>query len=358
MAREHNSLTDRLSRDNCTCLKGIFAIFVLVHHLYQRSGLLHGTLLGGILQAMGYLSVAMFFFLSGYGLMTSINRKGIAYVNELPRRKILPFYCIVILLTLLYLVFFLCMGNAVSFNSIVRSVTFGGTIVGNGWYLQMQFVLYIIVFLVFRQCGGTKRAKILIVAALVSLMSTVLHVLDFSTTWYESVGAFVVGMAWSSEKNKIDKFLLERRNWWMACGVTFGLFCAFFLGAHLFSTEILKLLCKIISALVFVTFVTSVIYVVSVSCAVTRFVGKISLGIYASQGLFLLLFHSSLINIDDPYIYIAVTTACTFVAAYALCPTFEYIYSKFRRLSKMEFISMDERKAPNKPDTFFEKVEE
>ena len=54
---------DYLSKSNTNALKGSFAIFVLCHHLYQYSGLITNTILVTIFQAMGYLSVGMFFFL-------------------------------------------------------------------------------------------------------------------------------------------------------------------------------------------------------------------------------------------------------------------------------------------------------
>ena len=44
-----------ISSASSNCLKGIFAICVLIHHLYQGSGLLHDTVIGGVLQAFGYL---------------------------------------------------------------------------------------------------------------------------------------------------------------------------------------------------------------------------------------------------------------------------------------------------------------
>lgn len=68
---------DYLSKENTKALKGIFAVFVLWHHLYQYSALITGTVIGIVFQAMGYLSVGMFFFLSGYGLTTSYRNRGV-----------------------------------------------------------------------------------------------------------------------------------------------------------------------------------------------------------------------------------------------------------------------------------------
>ena len=87
-----------LSKQNSDCLKGIFAFFVITHHLYQSSNLINGGALAVILQALGYLSVAVFFFLSGYGLMYSFIIKGDGYISNFIKKRILPFWCIELLL--------------------------------------------------------------------------------------------------------------------------------------------------------------------------------------------------------------------------------------------------------------------
>lgn len=76
-----------ISSDSSKCLKGFLATCVLIHHLYQHSGLLHQTIIGGCLQAAGYLSVSCFFFLSGYGLYASYMSKGEAYISVFLREN-------------------------------------------------------------------------------------------------------------------------------------------------------------------------------------------------------------------------------------------------------------------------------
>ena len=71
-----------LTKENTLALKGIFAIIVLVHHIYQYSLLVDGHV-GWMLQASGWLSVSIFFFLSGYGLTKSyLANRGV--FEELP----------------------------------------------------------------------------------------------------------------------------------------------------------------------------------------------------------------------------------------------------------------------------------
>lgn len=82
--------TGFLTRECTTCLKGLFSCFVLWHHISQKSMCFYATNLGTVFQMMGYLSVAVFFFISGYGLMKSAG--GYSYIKKFPRNRILTFY--------------------------------------------------------------------------------------------------------------------------------------------------------------------------------------------------------------------------------------------------------------------------
>lgn len=63
-----------LDKNNTDCLKGIFAICVLTHHICNRIGI--DGALGPFLASWGYLSVVIFFVLSGYGLAFSYKSRG------------------------------------------------------------------------------------------------------------------------------------------------------------------------------------------------------------------------------------------------------------------------------------------
>ncbi|MEE0079826.1 MAG: acyltransferase family protein [Holdemanella sp.] len=191
-----------ISLDCSNCLKGIFAICVLIHHLYQHSGLLHQTIIGGCLQAAGYLSVSCFFFLSGYGLYVSYMSKGETYINGFLKRKIAPFYCLILFFTVIYFVEGILTGQTFSAGIMLKSVTFGGTIIGNGWYLQVQLLLYLFFLETFRIVKDG-RLRILFIFGEYLLFCTCLYALGYSSTWFESVLAFPVGMMWREKDHRM-----------------------------------------------------------------------------------------------------------------------------------------------------------
>lgn len=280
-------------------------------------------------QAAGYLSVAMFFFLSGFGLMISYKTKGQAYIRSMPKSKIIPFYCIILLVTSGYLILSICLGKEITLSLLIHSLTFGKTVIGNGWYLQVQLLLYIFVFVVLRLFRKSLKIQILLVAVLVLVLAVVLYLLKFSTTWYESVFAFIFGLLWSLYKEKIDKYLSSNKIYIYILIICFFSFGIFVLGSALLSGGMIKLFLKAISSILFVVLSVVTCYKISVCNAVSIFLGKISLEIYVVQGLFISLYHSEIINIENPYIFILLVVLSTFIGAFILHPIIEYIYVKF-----------------------------
>lgn len=61
------------SSQTMNCVKGIFAIMIVLFHLSQH---INGGVLFKVIGDTGYLSVAVFFFISGYGMYTRILQTG------------------------------------------------------------------------------------------------------------------------------------------------------------------------------------------------------------------------------------------------------------------------------------------
>mgnify|MGYP000988907654 CR=1 FL=1 len=61
------------SSETMNCVKGIFAIMIVLFHLSQH---ISGGVLFRAIGDTGYLSVAVFFFISGYGMYTRVLQTG------------------------------------------------------------------------------------------------------------------------------------------------------------------------------------------------------------------------------------------------------------------------------------------
>lgn len=316
---------DYLSLPNTNCVKGIFALCVLLHHLYQHSGLFHDTYIGVIFQGLGYLSVAMFFFLSGYGLRISHNIKGYQYVNAIPQKRMRPLYLQCIVLIALYTVLYIVIGKEVKASVVLQSFLWGNTMIVNGWYLQTILVLYGLYFIIYGIVGHEKQNKInLHIGMFAALVIYALICIFFgkTITWYQSVFTFFLGIVWCDYKEWFDKVLNKH---WRANGIT-----AFITFAILFIAGLKIKYFTILTTSAFVVFIMILLMKIPVNFAVTRWLGRHCFEIYVMQGVPLLLFHSDVIYIENKWLYVLVCTVTTLILSIGTQPVFRFISSMIK----------------------------
>lgn len=329
--------TDGLSVVSTNAWKGILALCVLLHHLTLYTDLLKIpglTLITG--GPLGYWSVALFLFFSGYGLRLSLTKKGDTYIRRFPLNKILPFYIIILLLTALYVVLNLTLADAkeVTWLSVLRSCTFGFTFITNGWYLQVQLLMYILFYLTagFLR-GNTKKTLALIAAVVVYMILCVLFCME--PYWYQCAPAFLLGVLWSLYRERLERFFENKRA--LKLIVLWSLFVIAFAGSLLLNrvgASTLCVICRIISILFFAAaFAASVMSAGELRFAENRIIkclGRISLGIYVMQGVFFICLRGRVINLEQDWLYIVCVVAGTILSAFLVTPLFSGIYSIFK----------------------------
>ena len=211
-------MSSLLSKKTSVCLKGILALMILIHHVYQN------TLLGSeyviidyVLRSFGLYGVSAFFLLSGYGLMYSISRGG--YFDKL-KRKCVNLYILTLCLILLYFLFNTALGISMPQNLIYKSFLFGGTIVGAGWYLQVILVCYIAVLLIWRHVEKYKVfAYTIFVLTFIFMMA-----LRLPSHWYISLLSLPVGMGLYKFENSIIQLLSSNKRYVIVLALSFMLF--------------------------------------------------------------------------------------------------------------------------------------
>lgn len=80
--------------------------------------------------------MAVFFFLSGYGITASFNNASGNQFSEFPAKKIIPLYCINVILIVIYGIARLFFQGAVNMRQLLLSFLWGDTVIGGGWYIQ------------------------------------------------------------------------------------------------------------------------------------------------------------------------------------------------------------------------------
>ena len=337
---EHDHLdrqTDYLSKSNTNNIKGIFAVLVVLCHIWGRIAADVNTSnfiianLGRLFSIMGYISVSIFFFISGYGLMLQYKEKGREYIKKFPKRNILPLYIINIILIIAYSLFYFFLEDAFSLRVFIQSFFFGKTVVSNGWYLQAILLFYLAYYLVFMliKRDGLKLGVLGLFLSAYCILCGLF--LKLSSTWYECSFTFLLGMVWYNYRAKVEDFLKKRSRYIFCLVSSFVAFVVLCYSSMTFSLRGMEVVLKIFSTIVFCALVLLIIMKIKVKNVITAFLGTLYLEIYVLQGFFLNVFKSNVLNIHNPLLYGLAVMTCTILVAYILHPLFQKIIKVFKK---------------------------
>lgn len=322
-----------LSIGNSVCLKGILAICIVICHLWGPlvggnpslgDGII-GNTVGRICAVLGYLSVGLFLFLSGYGLCAQYQKKGEAYLKVFLLKRVLPLYLINVLLIVFYSISNLLLVGGFSWGIVLQSFFFGGTVVSKGWYLQAILVWYLFFFAIFKFIKNSKVQIIAMVGAFFLYLAVCL-IMKLSSTWYEGAFCLSLGIIWAKYSKKINE-ILSKNKWLILSILLFGFLFAisFIFGNFSFLPNPIRIAVKSISSCAFTIFVVLFLKVVLIDNRITRFLGKISLEIYVFHGFFLTLYRCTYVYIGNWILYIVLVFASTILLAWAIHPLFSMI---------------------------------
>ncbi len=310
-----------MAKSETVSFKGILVCMVLISHLSARVSIFSTSLLGTLFSAFGYLAVSFFFFLSGFGLYERYIQSGAAYIKTFFEKRILPYYAMCCFVILIYLVRDLLLSGTANWTVLLQSFFFGETIVDMGWYLQAQLLLYILFFLVFR---FAKRHQILWITALTALYCLACAAAGLSTTWYEAVLCFPLGMLCARKKTAILRQAGSPKKTVLQLLLLVPVFLlVLLLGNKQILPEPLRICVKMVSCVCFAGLVLLAAAHIKTENPVTVFLGKFSLEIYVLQGLFL---YGLRPVIHNDWLYIAAVLAGVILLALAAHPVFQRIH--------------------------------
>ena len=308
--RPQKDKVDYMSVGNILPLRGIMAVLIILHHFSEK-------IVGGrffpLLQHAGYLIVAIFFFLSGYGLMFSYNIRGKEYLKDFLKNRVLYLVIVYLLVTALYAVYHIIIGD----------FRFSLTIAENSWYIWIQIILYIFFWFSFKFFGGkSKKTAICSIFVLQVLLTILLIFAGFADIWYISNFAFIFGIFISFNKTKID-FIIKKYYLVFAFS-SFVLFAVFsILPTVIGFYTIFRMLSTVSFCLVFM----SIIYVIRITSKFWSSIGKFSLEIYLLHGFVYMFLHRF---ISNDVLWIIVTLVITIPLSYSA----SLINTKIKKLLK------------------------
>ncbi len=340
-SRELRQKEDYLSLKSTTALKGILAIFIILHHLNLVSGAFKNLkILDKIFSNLGFLCVGAFFLISGYGLISSYKRKGEKYLNDIIPKKVLPLYILCIILAAGYYLLTKEF-NLVQFVKILYK--FGDY--GYLWYFTCILIFYLLFFIIHKLKIGDKLKFILTCAGVLLYCAIDASLFPYATWKYCSCFAFLLGYAWFYAKEDIDEFLKKNVNYWITLIFAVVLFAGLFVFEYFLDGTVFL---KQFLACLFPVILLLLSQKIPLNNPITRFLGKISLELYSFQ-YFCIYFYREIAVIGNKWLYCLAVLASVIAVSIVLHPLIKiYLkYSgKFFCLLRDKIISLIKRKRP------------
>lgn len=215
-----------MSPEQTTSVKGIFVAIILLSHMqpYMTPSLLWDDLALRILREIGQLMVTVFFFYSGYGVLSSAGKKE-NYGKTFFRNRLCKTWLHFAIAVACYLVLSVILGTQYELWDYLLCIT-GWTSLGNSnWFVFVMLALYAITWvgLVLTQGMQKKMARVTL-PVVVTLLSWVLWkwlpMAGKSAYWYNTLFCYAAGMWFFLCKPLFDKLIGKwylRIGIWVAC---------------------------------------------------------------------------------------------------------------------------------------------
>ncbi len=202
-----------LDKSSSNVIKGFFILLIVFSHIlnaFPYGGFL-GTPLSYFRTILGQLCVSMFFFISGYGIIYSIDSKGKAYSKPLITNRFIRIVLYTIIGLVPFIIYSACLGKVHSvadyFLAIVGLASFGN----ETWFIFAILVCYLICSLVYLFNWKNKYIPISIITFEIIIYIVVMYVLREPGYRWDTIVCFIYGMLAALFKDKINLFLSKRK---------------------------------------------------------------------------------------------------------------------------------------------------
>lgn len=323
-SRFHN---DYMSYSQTEAIKGVFAMIIFFSHIRGYISLSASpldTTYNSVLNYIGQLMVALFFFYSGYGVMEQYKRKN-DYVNGFLRKRVWKTLIHFDIAVLCFVILSLFTKPGYGWKEYVFC-WIGWTSVGNSnWFIFIILLLYALTFFAFLFCGKLfPNQKHIAVAICISVGSAIawlgLHFIGRGTYWYDTLLCYSCGVFFSLFKEKIER--LCKTNWlhYVTILGTLSLFTVLYI--IYYKVALGRVVTYSLCACVFCFAAVLITTKIKVDNSVIRWLGKYSFLIYILQRLPMIVLAELNLN-RNKWAFTAIALVVTLLLA--VC--FEKIYA-------------------------------
>ena len=205
---------DFMSLEATKNLQGLAALGVICHHLSQppqNGGPMDALGQMQFFREIGFWFVAIFFFVSGYGLIKSLATKP-DYLKKFLRRRVLPIVVCFYVMNLFYIAFHLILGTKMSASEWVCKILGVALLNDNAWFVPVIVVMYIAFKLAFKNESSKARAFLFVLF---------LFNKHFTWWWGEPGWWKKPGALWLAPWYKRPVALWYEGEWWVNSTIAF-----------------------------------------------------------------------------------------------------------------------------------------
>lgn len=229
-----------------------------------------------ILGYIGFILVAVFFFISGYGLSYGVQYKH-DYLKGFLRKRLLPVLVPYWIVNTVDIVFYLSEGTVFTPMQYVLSFI-GIDVITGTWFVTAILIMYIIFWLAFKCMKSYMVLGLCLIGYCIICINLNMH-----SSYTASISAFALGVFW----NKIDRRMITwiREKYFLKLTLILGTFGIMFLGRLILSAkginnEIVHFILRNLISVLFVLALIAVNQKVQFTGKTLEWLGNISYELY------------------------------------------------------------------------------
>ena len=288
----NNSINENISLNNTNSLKAIFVFVVIFCHLTNT---VETGKIFWIFDSLGTFAVAIFLFISGYGLIKRHIQTD-NYEQKLITKRIPKLITMLLFVSIFYIAYYLI--NGYSFTSLISKTlgmfSNGDSIVNNSWYVYLSFELYLIFFIAIKLFKKNIKSILLFVSIFCLMQMILMKYFNFCMCWYVTTFNFAFGAIYSFYEKDIISFI-KKHYYILLVGFTLLLGVLFYINlTNSFISD--NLLFYIFKYIVFSICIILVTYKINLGNKMLNFIYPISFEIYLIHGLVIMILEEYILN--------------------------------------------------------------
>ena len=305
-----------ITKNTSKWFRGLAILMVLISH-YAEWNVTTPILEGfrSFACKLGIYGVNIFFLMSGYGLIKSIDKKVID--SDFVKKRIImvyfPYFIIIGLLSLID-------GSLNSFKNIIQFI------IGYDYWFMMNLFVFYILFILIWKCG---KAKIAFITLGILFYSFVLYQNDYADFWIVSNFSFLIGIYTAMYEEKIYPVFYKMKSK-LTLLVSFILFIC---GACYFNHIDKNIIWQILICIAFT-------FIVLILSTMIQKNGKL-LALIGTYSLYIYLLHTRIYFIMEPLFQkwhclskVTAIVIFTLIISIVIGYAFQYIINRMMKLTK------------------------